>query len=231
MKRKFGANNTIGEIAGIFPEAMNIFLHYNIDFCCGGGRPLSQAIKEQQLDEQRIIDELNDSYEKGLEKVKVEKDFLKYTEEELMDYIVKTHHSYLREELPHIKMLTDKILRVHGENHPELKKVNELYTALKSELEQHLDKEEQVVFPLITKYSMTKDNTEREVMLVKIMEIEDEHQGAGKVLKELRLITKDYKIPADVCQSFVLTYNKLQELELDLFNHIHLENNILFKKL
>jgi len=149
---------------------------------------------------------------------------------ELIDYIVITHHGFLKRTLPEVSELTAKILRVHGPNHSELFKVHKLFNNLKTELEQHLIKEEEILFPLLKEYegSTSAELPERISKVMK--ELEEEHEGAGGVLKELRKITQDYKVPEDGCSTFGLTYNKIQELESDLFQHIHLENNILFKR-
>ena len=101
---------------------------------------------------------------------------------------------------------------------------------LKAELEQHLIKEEESLFPLIKEYGRDPSAA----LLARInkvnRELEDEHEGAGNILKELRKITDDYKVPEDGCPTYFATFDKIKELEADLFQHIHLENNILFKK-
>jgi regulator of cell morphogenesis and NO signaling len=99
------------------------------------------------------------------------------------------------------------------------------------ELEEHLIKEEEEIFPLIIKYSQAENGGENEETLNGILELETEHDTAGEIIKELREVTADYQLPEDACNSFKLTYQLLQDLEADLFQHIHLENNILFARL
>ena len=227
----FHSSQKIGEIVTKFPKAADIFKEYRIDFCCGGDRTLLTAIKEQNLNEAEVLGKVNTLYEE-IKNVKTEDiDWEKASMSELIDHIVNTHHAYLGVELPRVSELTTKILRVHGEGHPELSKVHKLFHSLKMELDQHLIKEETIEFPLIKEYENNKTEEALDKAIKVVKELEDEHEGAGDILKELRKITNDYAVPEDGCNTYTLTYAKLQELEADLFQHIHLENNILFPRL
>ena len=229
MKRNFNIDQIIGDIVTINPKASEVFKKYQIDFCCGGHRPLKEAIEEQSINEKRLFEELEEAY-RETKKVKEQKDFSNMTSRELIDYIVSTHHVFVRKILPEINEYTTKILKVHGIHHSELFKVHKLFSNLKAELEAHLIKEEELLFPLMKKY----ESEPNDVLLNKIKKVmketESEHDGAGDILKELRIITNQYTVPEDGCASYHITFNKLQELESDLFQHIHLENNILFKR-
>ena len=226
----FNSTQSIGDIVAMMPKAGEVFKEYGIDFCCGGHRPLAEAIREQKLDEAELLKKLDEVYEESI-KLTGRNDFRMMSYSEQIDYIVTTHHAYLKRELPEISELVTTILRVHGSNHNELFKVHKLFHNLKTELEQHLIKEEELLFPLVKEYEVkpSEDLLDRIKQVMK--ESEDEHDAAGDILKELRKITDGYKTPEDGCATFNLTYQKLEELEADLFQHIHLENNILFKNL
>jgi regulator of cell morphogenesis and NO signaling len=143
----------------------------------------------------------------------------------LSDYIEDTHHSYLREVMPQISDLLGTVIRVHGKNHPELFEVYRLYGALKTDLEQHLLKEETMLFPAFTASDENRGEVEKlATVIIK------EHEAAGAILNELRNVTGNYRLPEDACGTFHRVYDLLQELEKDLHQHIHLENNILLKK-
>jgi len=92
-------------------------------------------------------------------------------------------------------------------------------------------KEEQILFPLIKEYDKNPSVNQLQKINEVINETEEEHEGAGDILKELRKITNDFKVPNDGCNTYVITYKIIEELESDLFQHIHLENNILFKRM
>lgn len=227
----FKSNQSLGEIVSIMPRASEVFKQYKIDFCCGGNKLLIDAIRENNLDEGEVLKKLNEA-SKASEKLKgEEKDFRNMSPGELIEYIENIHHVYVKKTLPELSELTLKIMRVHGVNHEVLFKVHKLFSKLKAELEQHLIKEEEILFPLIKEYGMgSSDELLARINKVK-SELENEHEGAGNILKELRKITEDYKVPEDGCSTYFATFNKIKELEEDLFQHIHLENNILFKKL
>lgn len=230
--KHFSGSDKIGDIASRFPGSMEIFQKYNIDFCCGGNRPLTEAIKEQDLDEKKLLQEINQAYRKKQTGLREDIDWDKASLSELIEYIVNKHHAFLQKKLPEISELVTKILRVHGNNHGEiLQKVHRLFHSLKMELEQHLIKEEEVLFPAIKEYEANPDKGKLKKTFSVINEVEDEHEGAGDILKEMRKITFDYNVPDDGCRTYELTFKLLEELEKDLFQHIHLENNILFPRL
>lgn len=228
--KTFQTSQSIGEIVSIMPKASDIFKKYGIDFCCGGHRPLIDAIKEQNLDEQELLNTLEEAY-KETRQLSERSDFRTMALGDLIDHIIVTHHSYLKIVLPELSELTTTILRVHGQNHLNLFRVHKLFHNLKTELEQHLIKEEEILFPMIKEYEASHS----EVLLKKISfvvhETEDEHEAAGDILKELRNITEDYILPEDGCATYEGTLRGLEDLEGDLFQHIHLENNILFNRL
>lgn len=231
MINNFKVLDRIGDIVTIFPGASDLFLEYRIDFCCGGNRPLIEAIKEQNLNENKILALLNERYKEFQEKNEEFTDWAKEKPSKLVDYIVGKHHAYLKEELPKISELVFKILRVHGKGHEELFKVHKLFNTLRTELEGHLVKEEELVFPIIKEYELEKSKHSKERIINLLDELDKEHTGAGDIIKELREVTEHYTAPKDACRTFQLTYRKLRELEEDTFQHIHLENNILFKNL
>ena len=227
---KFNSSQTIGMIASAMPKAGEIFKEYRIDFCCGGNRPLIDAIKAQGLDEKEIMERLEKAYEESHISSAGQKDFEKMTLTSLIEHIVNTHHAYLNTELPEISRYVNTILKVHGKAHGDvLFKVHKLFHSLKADLEQHLIKEEQILFPMIKEYEKAPSEEAVKQIAGVITELESEHEGAGDILKKLREITEDYRIPEDVCGTYSMTFQKLEELEGDLFQHIHLENNILFK--
>ena len=232
MMSAFNKTQKIGEIAAVFPKATDIFMEYEIDFCCGGDRTLEVVIKEQNISEEELLSRLNDAYTAFDKLAGEDKDWRAATSAELIDFIVNKHHSFMREELPAAEKLLNKIVRVHYvENGQVLSKLHKLFSSLKSEIEEHLIKEEELLFPLMKKYENNPTAEVKEDILKVMNETENEHDKAGDILKEMRKITNGYQVPESGCSSFVRTYDKLKAIESDLFQHIHLENNILFQKI
>lgn len=230
---KFTGSESVGAIVAEFPGAADIFKKYRIDFCCGGNRQLSAVMAEMKLNGIEVVAEINAAYSDLAARREASQgiDWRTAPLTELIDHIIDTHHVYLNRELPKISELVVKILRVHGAGHSELARVHKLFHALKAELESHLIKEEEILFPLIKEYAAAPSDTKLSRIHQVIDEIESEHTGAGDILKELRTITGQFIAPADGCATYKLAYAKLEELEGDIFQHIHLENNILHPRL
>ncbi len=223
----FSHVDKLGDIVARFPKASEILRRHQVDFCCGGHRPISEAAKAHGADAEQLLAELNQAYEESLATRDANVDWTKEPLSRLADHIVNTHHAYLQTALPELSRLTTMVLRAHGANHGELSKVHKLFHTLKMDLEQHLINEEETVFPLIKEYEASSNAETLAKLRKEIEQIESEHTGAGDILKELRAITADYKVPADACGTYAKAYEQMQELEADLFEHIHLENNIL----
>ncbi|WP_209124022.1 iron-sulfur cluster repair di-iron protein [Alkalihalobacillus sp. BA299] len=228
MESIFDLSTKTGEIVTRLPETSTILKQYKIDFCCGGNRPIGEAIKEKNLNGDEILEQLNNAYMKSLEKPNHTWDEM--TNSELIRHIISTHHAFLNSILPELSQFTTKVFRVHGNECPELAKVHQLFHSLKTELEQHTIDEENVVFPNIQAFEEKRTSKSVKTLSEKIGNLEDEHKAAGDLLKQLREITNDYSVPDWACMTFRLTYQKLEDLESDLFEHIHLENNILFPR-
>ena len=231
MSAVFSSSDKIGDIVARFPKAGEIFTKYGIDFCCGGHRSLSEAIKERSLDEKEVLEGLEKGYQGTIGQAVMDIDWRQAPTINLLDHIVNTHHVFLRRELPQLSDLTATILRVHGASHGDvLAKVHRLFHNLKLEVDQHLIQEEEIVFPLLKGYA---DNP-APGQLGKIAELNggliEVHEGAGEILKELRKVTDNYTLPEDACRTYQMTFSKLEGLESDLFQHIHLENNLLFPR-
>ncbi|EEM03271.1 MULTISPECIES: iron-sulfur cluster repair di-iron protein [Bacillus] len=230
MKHIFTEDSVIGDIVTQFPKASDLFKSYRIDFCCGGNRPIIDAINERNLSSEEILTKLNTLYHETKQLNESEIDWKTASYSELIDYIVNKHHRYLNEELPLLSPYVTKVLRVHGAGQPHLAQIHKLFHELKTELEQHLIKEETEDFPLILAFEQNPTD-ENYMKLRKVVdELENEHNHAGDIIKELRKVTNDFTPPVGACGTYRLVYQRLEALESDLFEHIHLENNVLFPR-
>ncbi|BFH62394.1 iron-sulfur cluster repair di-iron protein [Paenibacillus azoreducens] len=224
---QFTLETQVSDIVTAIPQTADLFRTLRIDYCCGGKVPLEEAAIKRKLDPEAVLEQLKH----------VESEFINYQESrpasltglELMDYIKHKHHAFLRDELPAMTPYVTKLARVHGGHHPELLRVEEIFAELKKELLEHTEDEEQNVFPLMSEYFTEQGHEISAALKQQITELVDEHEQAGNLLKELREITSDFGVPADACGTYRLVYQRLANLEKDTFEHIHLENNILFK--
>lgn len=222
---------TLGQIATKDLRKAEIFKKYGLDFCCGGKKTVKQACAEKGLDVTKIEHELQQADKNPAGRP------LNYTDwsmEFLADYIVNTHHSYVRKSLPELRGYAAKVARVHGSRHPELVEVYNLVEEINEELTDHLGKEEQILFPFIKMISAAKATNQPlqraafGTVQNPIEMMEHEHEMAGKHLEQIRTLTNQYTLPEDACASYSLFFKMMEEFEGDLFTHIHLENNILF---
>lgn len=227
----FTAQDTPAQIVKTFPKASDLFKEYKIDFCCGGKRPLEQSFVEKDLDGDLILDKLNKKYEEWNQEDHHVVDWDTKSLSELVDYIQYKHHNYLMEELPALGQFVTKVYSRHGASHPELKKLYHLYNEFKIEMIEHTIKENNEVFPLIKEYEKNPSKELLEKIRIANGGLEDEHNSVGDLLKEMREVTGEFIPPANACGSYQLTYARLRDLEEDTFQHIHLENNILFVRL
>lgn len=229
MNTIFNQSTKTGDVVTKFPAASKLFKQYKIDFCCGGNRPIGEVLKEKNLNENEILATLNEMYTNSNQDVDVDWETAPLAK--LVDHIVNKYHVYTAEVLGELNGFVTKVYRVHGQNHPHLRDVYQAFSQLKMEMDQHLIDEERDVFPHIVAYEETSSEKELEKAKEEITKLEAEHEAAGDLLKKLREVTSDYQLPPGACNTYRLTYLKLEELETMTHEHIHLENNILFPRL
>ncbi|MCH8937483.1 MAG: iron-sulfur cluster repair di-iron protein [Gemmatimonadetes bacterium] len=221
---------TVGQMVVERPQRSRVFDRLHIDYCCGGKRTLEEACAKRGLDLKAVIAELEAFDAEATQGDAVRPANLTMTE--LADDIERTHHAYLREELPRLGGLVKKVSAVHGQAHPWLTGLTSVYADLVAELEPHMLKEEQILFPLIRELDQAATAPSFHCGSVgnPIRMMEMEHQNAGAALGRIREMTTDYEIPEGACNSFRAMLSGLEHLEADLHLHIHKENEILFPK-
>ncbi|WP_034042760.1 iron-sulfur cluster repair di-iron protein [Wocania ichthyoenteri] len=223
----------IGQFVAEDYRTAAVFSKYKIDFCCNGNRSINEACEKKGIDSNILLDELHSVLNnKGGESI----DYKSWPLDLLIDYIEKKHHRYVEEKIPVLRQFLDKLCRVHGERHPELLKINELFTASAGELAAHMKKEELILFPFVKK--MVNATLEQgAVQSPQFGTVENpiammmqEHDNEGERFRQIAELTDNYNPPADACNTYKVTFAMLEEFEQDLHLHIHLENNILFPK-
>ncbi len=222
-------NISVADVALTFPQALEILHRHNLDYCCGGNKSFVKVCEKAGLNPESVWQEL--------QQVKINSGtdqrmrFNTWDGPLLIDFILQHHHSYVRESIPHIKELLDKVCDVHGSDSPYLLQVRDNFKALAQELLDHLPKEEEILFPAIRKlYNTQDDSASTPNLQAPIAVMEHEHENAGTLIKSIRELTHDYTPPEYACPTFKATYIMLEQFDKDLMQHIHLENNILFPK-
>ncbi len=221
------AEKTVSDLVVEHPGRSRVFEELGIDYCCGGGVPLVEACAGAGLDPDEVLAEL-ERREAG--RAEDGSQLVSMGLGKLVDHIVETHHAYLREELPRLGLLVDKVANAHGVAHPELLELRAVFEKLRAELEEHTEKEERVLFPACREL-------ERGVSVFPFGSVEGpiaammaEHVQAGRYLGAIRELTWDYDLPKDACNSYRAMLDGLAELERDTHYHVFKENSVLFPK-
>lgn len=220
----------VSDVIKAYPGVVEIFNDFHIDYCCGGKDALEEAIQKLGIESKSFIELLNKKIVNQPQKsnkgqvLAVER-LSEMEVPDLIDYIIETHHSKERILLSEIDELIYKVLLAHYEHHQtQLVPLHGLFSDLRKELQEHFAKEEKLIFPYM-KNSFTGDNNTGYVK-----DLEDEHEAAGNLIKDITACTNDFTAPEDGCASYRLTFKKLQELVNDVYIHIFTENSLLFPK-
>lgn len=216
---------TLGALVNSHPELTRELERRGLDYCCGGEQTLADACAIKGLDSTITASELAAAATEGVPEAWTSMDA-----PELVDHLVSTHHRYLWQELPRLSALLTKIVSVHDERHPELHAILDCYEKVRADLEPHLTKEEQVLFPMIRELAAAKSAPSFHCGSLRnpISVMLREHDAVGELLVKLRELTDGYRLPADGCASYEACFTGLAELEADTHLHIHKENNLLF---
>jgi len=224
---------TIGEYVAKDFRTAAVFSKHGIDFCCKGNRTIEEVCDQKKITKTNLLNELNMVLTTKNDSAI---DFNSWPLDLLVDYIEKTHHRYVEEKTTILLPFLDKLCKVHGNAHPELSQINELFKGCAGELAQHMKKEELILFPFIKKLvraTISNDTIEKphfETIENPIAMMMHDHDTEGERFRKIAELSQNYTLPADACNTYKVTFAMLKEFEEDLHKHIHLENNILFPK-
>lgn len=214
-------DTSVGKIARLLPGATAVFHAHQLDFCCGGKDSLRRAATERQLDAYEIAQELQALQHES----PTETQWNNATNHELIDFILERYHDVHRQQLPELIRLAARVEYVHG-SHPHCPNgLSDHLQTMLVELESHMQKEEQILFPMLAQEPNKTVLARGPVSMMRL-----EHDEHGAALRELHQLTNDITLPKGACNTWRALYLGLETLEEDLMNHIHLENNILFER-
>ncbi|CAL2103060.1 Nitric oxide-dependent regulator DnrN or NorA [Tenacibaculum sp. 190130A14a] len=226
-------NNTlISEIVAENYDTATVFKKYGIDFCCNGERTINEVANTKNVSVAKLIQEIS------LIEINTiaSQSYQNWDLDFLSDYIYQNHHLYIEKRGPEIIAYLEKLCKVHGKNHPELFEVIELFKEAVGDLAMHMKKEELILFPHIKK--IAKASRQEQTFEIPpfgsienpIRMMHSEHDNEGERFRRISELTNNYEAPKDACNTYKIAFILLKEFEDDLHKHIHIENNILFKK-
>ncbi len=227
------SERTIGQIVADDYRTAKVFDNHKIDFCCGGNVALAEICATKGINLATITGELDAVRSEPAER---SQNYASWEITFLADYIINAHHVYVKENTGQIAAYAHKIAAVHGTNHPELIEIANIFDKIAINMAAHLREEEEIFFPAIKradaarKVGSAPEANDIETIKNSLEKLSQEHEVIGDAMHQINHLAKEYAIPDDVCNTFVVTYQKLKEFEDDLHKHVHLENNILFLK-
>lgn len=213
----------VAEIVTDIPLSADIFRKYGIDFCCGGNISINEAVKNNKVDAETLIDEINElpNHDQGNINVKY------LDAPSLIQYIQSRYHETMREEFKNLSPYVTKIAKVHGPNHPFLIQLQDLYRQYRDGMLEHMAQEDEHDFPALIKLSRGEQVDHSSDIIQSLV---DDHTQTGQVLEDMRELTNQYQPPSEACQTWRLVYHRLENLERETHEHVHLENHVLFNK-
>lgn len=217
------ALQTLASIVSDHYQAAPLFEKFHLDFCCKGKQTLATACEQKGLDIYQVVQDLEELIA-GTQKQPVA--FTDMKAEQLIQYILIHHHFFIKQTVPRLLDFLEKINHKHGDRFPQMGRVLTLFRELSFELLAHMEKEEKILFPAIVALE-----TDRKTAISFKQVIEQmlaEHDDAGELIEQIRILTLDYSPPENACTTFQLTLTMLKDFEANLHKHVHLENNILF---
>lgn len=220
----------VGQLVAKDPKLACVFEQYDIDYCCGGKSTLEEVLSKLKLPHEEFLQKLKNISSKPTDAC--EKDWNKVSLKELTEHIVEAYHVPLRTELARLQKLVNKVSAVHGKAHPEVMQIESVFRSFKEDIELHMQKEEMILFPGIANVEAGRQTTfgcggsiDHPIEMMT-----QEHEGAAGALEKMRTLSNNYTPPNDACDTFRVMLHSLASLELDMHQHVHKENNILFPR-
>ncbi|MCG1450507.1 iron-sulfur cluster repair di-iron protein ScdA [Staphylococcus epidermidis] len=215
----------VADVVTDYPKSADIFRNAGIDFCCGGQESIASAVNHKpNIDLNTLLNKLNhiDNTEGNST---INPKFLNV--ESLIQYIQSAYHETLKEEFKNLTPYVTKLAKVHGPSHPYLLKLQDLYREFRDSMLDHIRKEDEEDFPKLIQYSQGQDVQNIKIILEDLI---NDHEDTGQLLNVMNQLTSDYQTPKEACGTWKLVYQRLQNIERQTHQHVHLENHVLFKK-
>lgn len=217
-------NASVGSLVKDSPEYARVFEKLGLDYCCKGKSTLKEACDAERLDVDEVIEAL-----RLVPAFNALFDWDQMTIEEVADYIVETYHNYLRQELPRITQLVEKVNMKHGQRHPYIADLKNAFEKMRNSLFAHMEEEERVVFPLMIALTISKESHQEEVKK-HLDSLDKDHLEIKEGLERIKELTNGYNPPINACITHIVMLNSLKQLDQNLHEHIHKENQILFPR-
>ncbi|MGA8768371.1 MAG: iron-sulfur cluster repair di-iron protein [Candidatus Acidiferrales bacterium] len=223
----------VKEIAAANPRATRILEQAGVDYCCGGNKSLHDACAHVGVSEEEIMERLR---ENNADVEPADKNWASAPLGDLTQHIREKHHRYVREAVQRVPALLTRVKTRHGNNHPEIAEIEDLFLKIGRDMTMHMQTEEQILFPYIEALGRAANGEAVleppffQTVRNPVQAMMEEHDAAAALVNQIHAASSAYTPPANACASYQALYRDLQEFEADLHEHVHLENNILFPR-
>lgn len=223
----------VKEIAAANPRATRILEQAGVDYCCGGNKSLHDACAHVGVSEEEIMERLR---ENNADVEPADKNWASAPLGDLTQHIREKHHRYVREAVQRVPALLTRVKTRHGNNHPEIAEIEDLFLKIGRDMTMHMQTEEQILFPYIEALGRAANGEAAleppffQTVRNPVQAMMEEHDAAAALVNQIHAASSAYTPPANACASYQTLYRDLQEFEADLHEHVHLENNILFPR-
>lgn len=228
---------SVGQVVAENYRTAAVFKKFGIDFCCNGNKTIAQACEQSNVDPEKLVKDIEQALTVSPADDHADStNFSSWPLDLLADYIEKKHHRYVTEQIPVLESYLEKLVNVHGKNHPELREIKKWFHESAADLTMHMKKEELILFPMIRKMANARttnqghNSSSFKTIRNPIQKMMQEHEIEGERFQMIHSLSDNYTVPDDGCTTYRVTYDLLKAFEEDLHLHIHLENNILFPK-
>ena len=218
-------STNLSDLVTADPRRARVLEKFGLDYCCHGQRPLGEAVDDAGVDIAEVTAALDIAGAPPAATMTAST-----ANAAIAHDIVDTHHAYMWAEMPRLQALVAKVHSVHGARHPELADVHATFEQALAQLEPHMTSEERVVFPAISQLEKSGTPGASGPIAEPIAQLRAEHDVVGDLFKKIRALTAGYAVPGDACNAYRAMLGGLEEMELDLHEHIHKENNVLFPR-
>jgi regulator of cell morphogenesis and NO signaling len=219
------SQKTVANVVLDHSECAQVFQRHRIDFCCKGGLTLEDAARTKGVALDALLADLERAISQRRGDTPAEADPRALSTPRLVAHIVSRHHEYLRRVLPFVRALAEKVGRVHGDHNPSLRDLHVAVEALSASLLPHLDEEESALFPALM--SVKGETSSPPSVTEQLSAMTKEHLEVATLLERVRAAADDFTLPPWACNSYRTLFAELEQLERDVFTHVHLENHVL----
>lgn len=219
----------VADIVKEYPRTADVFRKVGIDYCCGGKISLSEAVERCTFDNEEVFLAVKDKVSRSNDEGgRIDMKYLSISS--IIDYIQNKYHKDLKEELTNLTPFVERLAGRHGGAQQHLIELHDLFEKFKEEMIAHTADEDDNIFPLIANYADDADNVSVSELKEAVQKLVDDHDTTGNILIRMRKITDGYQLPATACGTYTLVYSRLEALEKQTFEHVHMENHILFER-